>query len=52
MGILIITFMSCSPKIKHFYLGYGQIGYLHSPTIEKDRWMTFEIKAPKYDEVE
>ncbi len=52
-GIVILIFTSCAiPKEKHFYLEYGQTGYLHSPTIRRDEWMTIEIKAPTYKEIE
>ncbi len=55
IGIFInlLFLMGCAtPREKHFYLEYGQTGYIHTPTIIKDKWMTFEIKAPTYKEME
>ncbi len=54
IGIFInlLFLMGCAiPKEKHFYLEYGQKGYLHSPTIRRDEWLTIEIEAPEYKEV-
>ena len=51
MGIMILICTSCASKVKHFYIGYGQTGYIHIPSDKIDKWMTFEIKAPEYDEV-
>ena len=52
MGIMILILTGCAtPKgEKHFYLKYGETGYLHSPTITRDTWMTFKVIAPKYEE--
>ena len=54
MGIIILICTGCAtPKgKKHFYLEYGQTGYLHSPTIKRDTWMTIEMRAPTYKEME
>ena len=52
MGIMILICTSCTPKVRHFYLEYGQKAYIHSPTIKRDTWMTIEIKAPTYKEME
>jgi hypothetical protein len=34
---------------KHFYLGYGEKGYLHYPC-GVNEWLTVEIESPKYGE--
>ena len=39
-------------KEKHFFLEYGQTGYVHAPTVKKNTWTTIEIKAPELSEVE
>jgi len=49
IGLLAI-FAGCTEiqKVRHFYLGYGEKGYLHLPSMRPNQWTTVEVEAPPF----
>ena len=48
---LLLTGCYSRLKEQHWYLEYGQTGYIHTPTTLKNTWHTTEIRAPKWEDV-